>query len=350
MRVIYLRLLALFLTLLLTITFPACSTINSSTRLVIYNGQHVQTTEDLVALFRGDAKASIGLRNADENQLADQLIVEGRRSNADLIYTGNTLPLEYLAEHGLLARLPDSILALSNKKYDSPNGYFVGISARVSVLIYNPSLISKSKLPQHISDLANPEYKDMLALAPGETDLYPIIDSFVLAYGKNAALKWLEGLKMNATNHIYPDNESLVLAISRGQAAFGIANQYYYYRIRAELSASSVHCDISYFAPRDPGYVIDISGIALLKSAPHKSEALDFIRFLLSKKAQQLIGGYRVNNLQSISYEYPIDAGVSISKTEGETPFSQLQPYPITITELADGHQARSLLKEAGLL
>ena len=34
----------------------------------------------------------------------------------------------------------------------------------------------------------------------------------------------------------------------------------------------------------------------------------------------------------------------------GETPFDQLQPYPITIAELGTGTAAIDLLRQAGLL
>ncbi len=50
-------------------------------------------------------------------------------------------------------------------KYNSPQGDWVGVSARVSVIIYNPSLISASQLPTRLSQLADPQYKGKLAIA-----------------------------------------------------------------------------------------------------------------------------------------------------------------------------------------
>jgi hypothetical protein len=39
-----------------------------------------------------------------------------------------------------------------------------------------------------------------------------------------------------------------------------------------------------------------------------------------------------------------------VTTKAGETPFSQLQPYPITIGQLGDGSTAIRLMTEAGLL
>jgi iron(III) transport system substrate-binding protein len=218
------------------------------------------------------------------------------------------------------------------------------VSARVSVLIYNPSLISQSQLPTSVLQLANPKYKGKLAFAAGETDFQPIVTSVLRSYGKAAAVNWLDGIKANAGSHIYPDNETIADEVNRGAAAFGVVNQYYWYRMRAELGTSNMHSDIAYFGPHDPGYVIDVSGAAVLKHSKHQAAAQKFLAFIVSKQAQGIIA----NPAKSISFEYPIGSGVTTMTPE--TPFSQLTPYPISISQLGDGSAAIALLKQAGLL
>ncbi len=114
--------------------------------------------------------------------------------------------------------------------------------------------------------------------------------------------------------------------------------------MRAEIGAGNMHSDIAYFAPHDPGYVIDVSGAAVLKSSRHQAAAQKFLAYLVSKAGQEIIA----NPAKSISFEYPIASGVTTLAPE--TPFSQLRPYPITIAELGDGAAAIALLKQAGLL
>ena len=309
--------------------------------ITLYNGQHPQTTESLVSAFEKTTGITVNVRNDDEDTLADEVVSEGSRSPADVIYTENSPALEYLQGNGLLASVDPSTLAATPNRYDSAQGDWVGVSARVSVLIYNPSLIAESQLPTSILQLADPRYQGDLALAPGETDFQPIVTSVARTYGSAAALTWLEGLKANAGSHIYPDDETIADEVNRGVVAFGVVNQYYWYRMGAELGASNVHSKIAYFAPQDPGYVLDVSGAAVLRSSTHQADAQKFLAFLVSKQGEEIIA-------HSDSFEYPIASGVSTAQPE--TPLGELQPNSITIPELGDGSAAVSLMQQAGLL
>jgi iron(III) transport system substrate-binding protein len=314
----------------------------SKVTITLYNGQHVQTTDSLVSAFeKANPSITVAVRSDDEDTFDAEIVQEGSRSPADVFYTENSPALEYLQQRGLLAKTDASTLAKTPSEYSSPEGDWVGVSARVSVLIYNPSLIKKSQLPTHVLQLANPKYKGKLAIAAGETDFQPIVTSVIRAYGAARALTWLDGVKVNAGGHIYPDNETITYDVNRGIAAFGLINQYYWYRLRAELGRSNMDSKIAYFAPHDPGYVLDVSGAGVLKSSAHQAAAQKFVAFLVSKQGQSIIA-------RSISYEYPIASGVTTSQPE--TPFGDLQPYPINIGELGTGAAAIALLREAQLL
>ncbi len=327
-----------------SLALSACGSAStaSSVTITLYNGQHVETTDSLVASFEKKyPNIKVAVRSDDEDTFDAQIVQEGSRSPADVFYTENSPALEYLQQRGLLAKVEASTLAKTPSKYNSPGGDWVGVSARVSVLIYNPSLIKKSQLPTGVLQLANPKYAGKLAFAAGETDFQPIVTSVVKAYGEEAALKWLNGIKSNAGSHIYPDNETISDEVNRGAVAFGVVNQYYWYRMRAEIGSSNVHSKIAYFSPRNPGYVIDVSGAGILKSSTHKAAAQRFLAFLVSKQGQEIIA-------HSISFEYPIASDVTT--VQPETPFQDLQPYPIDIAQLGTGAQAIALLREVQLL
>jgi iron(III) transport system substrate-binding protein len=313
----------------------------SAGSITLYSGQHEQTTQSLVTAFEQQTGIHVNVRYNDEDSFADEIIAEKSHPVADVFYTENSPVLEYLQNQGLLAPVDGSTLAKTASQYNSPQGDWVGVSARVSVLIYNPSLISESQLPTSVLQLANPKYKGKLAFAAGETDFQPIVTSVARAYGNAKATTWLDGIKANSGSHVYPDNETIADEVNRGAVAFGVVNQYYWYRMKAELGASNVHSMIAYFAPHDPGYVVDVSGAAILKSSKNVADAQKFLAFVVSKQGQQIIA-------HSISYEYPLDDGVTTSAPE--TPFADLQPYPISIADLGDGSTAISLLRQAGLL
>ncbi len=217
----------------------------------------------------------------------------------------------------------------------------MGVSARVNVIVYNTGLLKESDLPTSIMDLADPKWKGRLALAGNETDFQPVVASVAQTYGKEAALGWLEALKSNAAGHSYPDNETVTSQVNNGQAAIGVVNQYYWYRLKAEVGSGDLHSAIASFAPHDPGYVLDISGAGVLKSSHHQQEGQRFLAFLTSHEAQEIIA-------HSDSFEYPIASGVTTAQPL--KPFDELQPNRITVAELGTGAESITLLQEAQLL
>jgi iron(III) transport system substrate-binding protein len=317
------------------------SSSSSGKSITLYNGQHVQTTDTLVAAFERESGIKVNVRSDDEDTFADQIVTEGSNSPADVLYTENSPALEYLQGKSLLAPVDPTTLARTPSRFNSTQGDWLGVSSRVSVLIYDPSLIKANELPTSVLRMADPKYHGKLAIAAGETDFQPIVTSVARTNGSAPTKKWLEGIKANATSHIYPDNETISSQVNRGAVAFGVINQYYWYRMRAELGAGSIHSKIAYFAPHDPGYVIDVSGAAILKSSKNQGASQKFLAFLVSREGQEIIA-------HSLSFEYPIVPGVTTAAPE--TPFNNLQPNSITIPQLGDGSTAIGLLREAGLL
>jgi iron(III) transport system substrate-binding protein len=319
----------------------AAADADSPNTLILYNGQHEQTANALVAAFEQKTGIDVQVRSDDEDVLAHQIVQEGAKSPADLIYTENSPALAFLESKGLLASVDPSTLAEVASKYDSPQGDWVGVSARVSVLVYNTTLLSPTQLPTSITQLADPKWKGLLGIAPSETDFQPIVTSLDASEGPTATVNWLEALKANAGSHTYPDNETLVAQVNSGAVAIGVINNYYWYRQRAEDGASAMHSAIAFFAPHDPGYVVDVSGAAVLKSSHHQADAERFLAFVVSPQGQQIIAN-------TDSYEYPLDP--NIPAAGGQVPFASLQPDPITIAQLGDGSTAIALLQQAQLI
>src|SRR5271157_5510916 len=134
--------------------------------ITLYNGQHEQTTTRLVAAFEKQTGIIVDVRSGDEATLGNQILQEGQNSPADVFYTENTPVLEALRERGVLARVSPATLAAVPSREDSAQGDWVGVSARVSALVYNTSEISASQLPSSILELAQPKWKGKLGFAP----------------------------------------------------------------------------------------------------------------------------------------------------------------------------------------
>src|SRR6201994_4560694 len=105
--------------------------------ITLYNGQHEQTTNALVQAFEKQTGVTVKVRSDDEDVLAQQIEQEGSRSPADVFFTENTPPLAMLDEKGLLAPVESKTLAAVPSKYNAADKDWAGVSARVSVLVYN---------------------------------------------------------------------------------------------------------------------------------------------------------------------------------------------------------------------
>jgi iron(III) transport system substrate-binding protein len=309
-----------------------------STTITLYSGQHAELTAALVSAFEKQTGIHVLVRSDDGIVLADQIMQEGSHSRADVYLTENSPELMLLTQHHMLATLPSSITSQVPATYNSPTGNWVAISLRVSALADDPSLVSASQLPASILDLAQPRWKGKVAFSPTDSDFVPLIGAVIATYGQQAALNWLRGLKANGTT--YADIESVVAAVNKGQAAVGIINQYYWYRLRLELGAGTTHSKLYFFPNRDVGGIENISGAAVLASSSHKSAAEKLVSFLVSAQAERIMAA-------GDTFEYPVRAGIAPNKVLA--PLSQVNPAIINVVKLGDDLPAASLLQQAGL-
>ncbi len=102
-----------------------------------------------------------------------------------------------------------------------------------------------------------------------------------------------------------------------------------------------MHSALHYYAPGDPGNLINVSGAAVLRSSPHRANALAFLAFLVSRAGQEVIA-------HSDSFEYPLRSDVP--PAPGLRPLADLHPIAITPAELGDGAGALALEQRLGLL
>jgi iron(III) transport system substrate-binding protein len=315
-----------------------CGGSAGSRSILLYNGQHPQVSTELVAAFEKQTHIKVEVRTNDGIVLTDQLLEEGSSSPADVYLTENSPELEDLEEHGLLAKLDPATLAQVPSRYESATGEWAGMALRISALSYDPSLIPAARLPKSLLELAEPGWKGKVALAPTDSDFVPLVGAVIATYGKQAAVNWLSGLKRNGS--LYQSDESVVAAVNKGDVAVGIINHYYWYRLRLEVGARGMHSTLYFFPNRNVGSLENISGAAVLKTSKHPQEAQEFVKFLLSPTAQEIVAhGY--------DFEYPLKPG--IKPNPQIAPLTKIAPAELSPTVLGNDQQASQLIQESGL-
>jgi iron(III) transport system substrate-binding protein len=308
--------------------------------LTLYSAQHEQTVDLLTKAFTKETGIEVKVRSGEAPELASQIVKEGASSPADVFITENSPELELLSEKALLAKVAPATLASVPAQDSSPAGDWVGVLARENVLAFNKGMIQENSLPASLLDLAKPEWKGKIAIAPTDADFLPLVGAVIALKGHPAALEWLKGLHDNAT--LFDDDEGVVAAVDRGAVATGIINSYYWARLRMEKGADKMQSAIHHFAGGDVGGLMNVSGAAVLKSSRNQAAAQKFLAFLVSKPAQDMISKL------DITFEYPLAAGVAANPIL--KPMGELQPPSLTIKQIGDDREAAQLLREAGLI
>jgi iron(III) transport system substrate-binding protein len=317
------------------LTAAAALPLNSeAATLTLYNAQHEQVVAALAKDFEKQTVISMKIRNGEGPAMAAQLVAEGSASPADIYFTENSPELMLLDEKGLLAKTDASTLSTIPSRYNSPQGDWVG------VLVYNTKKIDAAQLPASLMDLAKPEWKGKVGIAPSDGDFLPVVSAVIAMKGEADALQWLKGLKKNA--QIFDDDEGVVAAVNRGGVATGVVNNYYWARLHTQLGDSATRSAMYHFGNGDVGALVNISGAAVLKSSKNQQAAQQFLAYLVSERAQELIAKGK------IAYEYPLHAGVAPDPML--KPFDQLSPPSLTIEQLGDDSKAAKLMRQAGLL
>jgi iron(III) transport system substrate-binding protein len=308
--------------------------------ITLYSAQHEQTVDLLTKAFTKETGIDVKVHAGEAPELASQLVKEGASSSADVFFTENSPELELLSEKGLLSKVAPATLASVPAADSGTNGDWVGVLAREDVLVFNTGMIKDAALPASLLDLAKPEWKGKVAIAPTDADFLPLVGAVVALKGRPAALDWLKGLRENAM--IFDDDEGVVAAVDRGAAATGIINNYYWARLRMEKGADNMKSALHHFPGGDVGGLMNVSGAAVLKASRNQAAAQKFLAFLVKKSTQETMA-----NLD-IDFEYPLASGVAANPVL--KPIGELAPPSLTLKQIGDDSDAAKLLQEAGLV
>nr|WP_238338450.1 iron ABC transporter substrate-binding protein [Pedococcus badiiscoriae] len=308
------------------------------TKLTIYSAQHQNLTEAWAKKFQEASGITVQIRYGSDSSMAAQIVQEGAKSPADVFLTENSPAMTTVQNAGLLAKVDDATISQVGADYAPSTHQWVGIAARSTVLVYNPSKISAAELPTSIMDLQDPKWKGRWGAAAGGADFQAIVSAILETQGQDKTAAWLKGLKDGA--QIYQNNIAVMKAVNAGQVPVGIMYHYYWYRDQALTKAGSKNTKLLYFRHQDPGAFVSVSGGAVLKSSKQAAKAQKFLAFVTSKTGQTILA-------TSDAKEYAVGKGVASDKAL--EPLATLDaPHvdPFTL----NGPKVIELMTQAGIL
>jgi len=308
-----------------------------ATTLTVYSGRNVELIEPLVEIFEKESGIDVELRGGGTPELAAQILTEGDNSPADIFFAQDAGALGAVAKTGQFEKLPADIIDLVPDTYRAADSTWVGTSGRSRVIVYNPDLVPDP--PTEIDGLLDPQWKGQLGFAPTNASWHSFVTALRLLRGEDGARDWLERFIANEPQ-AYENNAVVRDAVDAGDIAMGPINHYYLYELIDEVGADKVTAKNQFLSGGDPGGLVNVAGVGILASAPHRDAALEFVRFLLGAEAQEYFA--------TATFEYPLVAGVD--PPEGVPSLDSLEPPEIDLADLDSLEETLDLLAEVGLL
>ncbi len=279
----------------LALAGTACS---SDEELVVYSGRGQNLVGPLLDQFAEDTGIPIAVRYGDSAELALLLGEEGDATDADVVYMQTPGAVAYVGEQGQLATLDQATLELVDEEFRSDNDRWVGVTGRQRVLVYNSEMVDEDELPASVFELTEQAYQGRVAVAPSNGSFQDFVSAMRVAEGEDRTRQWLEGLVDNDVQ-TYPNNNSIVEAVGRGEVEMGLVNHYYNHRFLAEDPSLPSRNHV--FPDGDIGALVITSSAGIISSTDQPEWASQFVEYLLGDAAQDYF--------RDETFEYPLAAG-----------------------------------------
>jgi iron(III) transport system substrate-binding protein len=305
--------------------------------LVVYSGRSEELVGPLFAEFTEATGINISARFGDSAELAAQMLEEGDRSPAQVYFSQDAGALGSV--NSLLSALPESVTSLVAPEYRAVDDTWTGVTGRARVIAYDPENVPADQVPQSVFELTDEKWRGQVAIAPTNASFQSFVTAMRLTQGDEVTQDWLTGLVKNEVQS-YEKNGLILDAVDSGQVQLGLINHYYWYEKAAEVGQENMRAQISFMAPQDPGSLVNVAGVGILKGAAENPAAIEFVQWLLSPNTQE----WFVAN----TFEYPLITGVASAP---ELPALDTLAGPdIELAQLADLPATLAMLQDVGLL
>ena len=313
--------------------------------IIIYSERQPDLIKPLITLFEQETGLKSQVQYFNKGML-ERLRAEGVNSPADVILTIDIGNLIALKEAGVVTAIRDNAEIEANipMQYRDAEGEWFGLTMRARLFYASKERVQEDAVDYE--DLVDTKWRGRICMRNGQHAYnIALIASMIAHHGEDEAKAWLEGVKANLIGKPNGNDRAQAKAIYAGACDIAIGNSYYLGLMKnneSEPEQKEWFQTLKVIFPNQNtrGTHVNISGMALAKYSPHQANALRFMEFLSSPKAQSIYAEQ--------VYEYPLKEGAILS--DDVRSFGVLNPDSLDLTQIASWRKrASELVDEIGL-
>lgn len=278
--------------------------------LNLYSSRHYQTDEALYGEFTKLTGIKINRIEGNEDALIERIRNEGTNSPADVLVTVDAGRLWRAEQLGLFQPVKSQVLeSRIPASYREPNGHWFGVSLRARVIAYDKTKVKPTDVANY-EDLADPKWKGQICVR-SSSHMYnlSLMGAIIDHLGEAQAENWARGVKANLARDPKGGDTDQVKGVAAGECSVALVNHYYYARLARSAKADdrqiAEKVGIVFPNQNSWGTHVNVSGAGVLKHAPHRDAAVQFLEYLASDDAQRYFADG--NN------EWPVVPAVKVS-------------------------------------
>ena len=286
----------------------SCS--NTQQEVNLYSARHYDTDVELYENFTNETGIKVNLIEGSSDELIERIKSEGINSPADVFITVDAGRMWRAQESEILQPIASQLVnERISESLRQPEGQWISLTRRIRGIVYNTERVNPEELSSY-EDLADPKWKGRVCVR-SSNNIYnqSLLASMVESLGEEATEEWAKGLVANFARDPQGGDTDQVRAVAAGVCDVAIANHYYYVRLLSseDTDDKDVTGKTAFFFPNQSGRGAhaNVSAAGLVANAPNKANAVKFIEYLTSVRAQEL--------LAEGNKEYPANTEVPIA-------------------------------------
>lgn len=305
---------------------------NADGEVNIYSYRQAYLLDPLLNAFEEETGIETNVVFAKKG-LAERLEREGRNSPADLVMTVDISRLNELVERDLVQGVENDTLEQNIPDHlRHPDGKWFALTTRGRLIFASKERVEEGEITTY-EELADDKWNDRICTRSGKHPYnIALFSSMIAHHGEEATEEWLEGVKDNLARKPQGGDRDQIKAIHAGECDIAIGNSYYYGNMLNDENQREQAESVRLVFPNanGRGTHINISGIALTKSAPNEENAIRLMEFLSTPEAQRIYA--------EANTEYPANPDVKPAGMVAE--WGEINPDDLSLQEIAENRNA----------